>query len=205
MEPWWKGLLERLEGLVLLGLGPPAMLSFVGTVLRRRGEDKERATGTRRVEAGENGRTRQSARGRPERSGYRFASVNGWVGLGRSRCGGRRRVGKTASKRRLCQKSTFGGRNQQGASRDEHGTGRERERDDGQREMQPGVEAMNAGGNVMMQWCGSSDGGGGGSGGGGAGWFFGGGGKVGDARPQRREGRYGIMGPSRAAENAVAR
>jgi hypothetical protein len=28
-EPWRKGLLERLEGLVLLGLGPPAISSFV--------------------------------------------------------------------------------------------------------------------------------------------------------------------------------
>jgi hypothetical protein len=28
-EPWGNGLLDKLEGLVLLGLGPPAMLSFV--------------------------------------------------------------------------------------------------------------------------------------------------------------------------------
>jgi hypothetical protein len=28
IEPWRYGLLERFEGLVLLGLGPPAMLSF---------------------------------------------------------------------------------------------------------------------------------------------------------------------------------
>ena len=28
-DPWRNGLLERLEGLVLLGLGPPAILSFV--------------------------------------------------------------------------------------------------------------------------------------------------------------------------------
>jgi hypothetical protein len=35
-EPWRKGLLDRFEGLVLLGLGLPAMSSFVVSVLRRR-------------------------------------------------------------------------------------------------------------------------------------------------------------------------
>lgn len=28
-DPWRNGLLERFEGLVLLGLGPPAMIPFV--------------------------------------------------------------------------------------------------------------------------------------------------------------------------------
>lgn len=43
-EPWRKGLLDRFEGLVLLGLGPPAMLSFVVAVLRRP-RDKEVRSG----------------------------------------------------------------------------------------------------------------------------------------------------------------
>lgn len=42
MDPWRYGLLERFDGLVLLGLGPPAILSFVVAVLRRRVRDKER-------------------------------------------------------------------------------------------------------------------------------------------------------------------
>lgn len=36
-EPWWKGLLERLDGLVLLGLGPPAILSCDAAEWRRGG------------------------------------------------------------------------------------------------------------------------------------------------------------------------
>jgi hypothetical protein len=48
-EPCMNGLLERFEGLVLLGLGPPAISSFVVAVLRRRVEDKE--LGSRRVES----------------------------------------------------------------------------------------------------------------------------------------------------------
>jgi hypothetical protein len=40
-EPCKNGLLERFEGLVLLGLGPLAISSFVATVLRRRAGDKE--------------------------------------------------------------------------------------------------------------------------------------------------------------------
>jgi len=42
-----NGLLERFEGLVLLGLGPPAISSFVVGVLRRRVGNKE--LGSRRV------------------------------------------------------------------------------------------------------------------------------------------------------------
>jgi hypothetical protein len=49
-EPCRNGLLERFDGLVLLGLGPPAISSFVVTVLRRRVGDKERRS--RRVGTG---------------------------------------------------------------------------------------------------------------------------------------------------------
>jgi hypothetical protein len=48
-EPCINGLLERFEGLVLLGLGPPAISSFVVAVLRRRVGNKERRS--RRVES----------------------------------------------------------------------------------------------------------------------------------------------------------
>jgi hypothetical protein len=44
-EPWRKGLLDRFEGLVLLGLGLPAMSSFVVTVLRRRSWGQRDAAG----------------------------------------------------------------------------------------------------------------------------------------------------------------
>jgi hypothetical protein len=50
-EPCRKGLLERLEGLVLLGLGPPAILSFVLPYVGGRLKDKE--TRSWRVEAWE--------------------------------------------------------------------------------------------------------------------------------------------------------
>jgi hypothetical protein len=44
-----NGLLERFDGLVLLGLGPPAISSLVVAVLRRRVGNKE--LGSRRVES----------------------------------------------------------------------------------------------------------------------------------------------------------
>jgi hypothetical protein len=50
-----NGLLDRFEGLVLLGLGPPAMSSFVVTVLRRRVGNKELRSGSRGVRNGECG------------------------------------------------------------------------------------------------------------------------------------------------------
>jgi hypothetical protein len=50
-----KGLLDRFEGLVLLGLGPPAMSSFVVTVLGRRVGNKELQSGGRGVRNGECG------------------------------------------------------------------------------------------------------------------------------------------------------
>ena len=40
-EPWRKGLLETLEGLVLLGLGPPAILPLSCRSLSWRCGDKE--------------------------------------------------------------------------------------------------------------------------------------------------------------------
>ena len=42
MEPCINGLLERFEGLVLLGLGPPAMSSFVSRCSGGRVGNKER-------------------------------------------------------------------------------------------------------------------------------------------------------------------
>jgi hypothetical protein len=50
-----KGLLDRFEGLVLLGLGPPAMSSFVVTVLGRRVGNKELQSRGRGVRNGECG------------------------------------------------------------------------------------------------------------------------------------------------------
>lgn len=47
-ELWRNGLLERLEGLVLLGLGPPAMTSFVLPLSQKWCRDKE--LGASRIE-----------------------------------------------------------------------------------------------------------------------------------------------------------
>lgn len=44
-EPWGKGLWERFEGLVLLGLGPRAILSVVVAVLQQAWSDKEGGQG----------------------------------------------------------------------------------------------------------------------------------------------------------------
>jgi hypothetical protein len=52
-----NGLLDKFEGLVLLGLGPPAMSSFVVTVLQCRVGNKElRARRVEACEAGKNGK-----------------------------------------------------------------------------------------------------------------------------------------------------
>jgi hypothetical protein len=51
MEPCMNGLLERFEGLVLLGLGPPAISSFVVTVLRWPCWEQRAAVEARRGEA----------------------------------------------------------------------------------------------------------------------------------------------------------
>jgi hypothetical protein len=49
-----NGLLDRFEGLVLLGLGPPAMSSFIVTVLLRRVGNKELRSGkSRRARRGD--------------------------------------------------------------------------------------------------------------------------------------------------------
>lgn len=47
-EPWGKGLLERLDGLVLVGLGPRAILSWVGAVLQRALRDEEVSRGCKK-------------------------------------------------------------------------------------------------------------------------------------------------------------
>jgi hypothetical protein len=49
-EPCKNGLLDKLEGLVLLGLGPPAILSFV-LPLFRRASRRQRGVRSWRVEA----------------------------------------------------------------------------------------------------------------------------------------------------------
>jgi hypothetical protein len=72
-----KGLLDRFEGLVLLGLGPPAMSSFVVTVLQCRVGNKERAA----VEAGRGGAVRVDAavvsEKMPDASGTRWMGCCG--------------------------------------------------------------------------------------------------------------------------------
>ena len=44
-EPWRNGLLDKFEGLVLLGLGPPAISSFVVELSWRSWGNKERRSG----------------------------------------------------------------------------------------------------------------------------------------------------------------
>lgn len=71
MEPLWNGLLDRFEGLVLLGLGPPAMLSFVeggaGTPCWRQ----------RRVGASEN-EASETSEGDSQRAGARCVEAGTW-------------------------------------------------------------------------------------------------------------------------------
>jgi hypothetical protein len=71
MDPCINGLLERFEGLVLLGLGPPAISSFVVAVVRRPCWEQRAAVEARRVGGGE-----ADKRGRlPETSGSKVSTA----------------------------------------------------------------------------------------------------------------------------------
>jgi hypothetical protein len=91
-EPCMNGLLERFEGLVLLGLGPPAISSFVVTVLGRPCWEQRGA-----IEADRGGGGEVSSM-----AVTRSVRIAGEHSRGRV-CGQRQPGCKTASKRRYCQ------------------------------------------------------------------------------------------------------